>query len=69
MVKTARAKTIPVQGRLTAAEVEELDRAAAGQSVPVDRSTMISYILRKWLDLNRVPRRRRDKSTALVDDR
>jgi hypothetical protein len=53
MQKAPRTKSIPVQGRLTPDEVAELDRAAADQSVPVDRSTMISFVLRKWLESQR----------------
>ena len=60
MQKTARPKSVPVQGRLTEGEVAELDAAAAEQSVPVDRSTLISFILRKWLEA------RRNRSNALA---
>lgn len=54
MAKKARPATIPVQGRLTEDEVAELDEAAAEQSVPVERATMVAFILRDYL------RRRRE---------
>lgn len=40
---------MPVQGRLTPEEVEHLDALSASQSVPVERSAMITFILRQWL--------------------
>lgn len=49
MAKRLQGKSVPVQGRLTLEEVAKLDAAAAQQSVPVDRATLVSYILRRWL--------------------
>ena len=50
--KETAAKTAPVQCRLTIDEVAALDRAAAEQSIPVDRATIVAFILRKWLREN-----------------
>lgn len=50
-------KSIPVQGRLSPEEVKELDEAAQEQSVPVDRSTLVSFILRKWMGERRAAKR------------
>jgi hypothetical protein len=42
-------KSVTVSCRLTADEVAAIDKAAAAQSVPVDRSTLVAFIVRKWL--------------------
>jgi hypothetical protein len=42
-------KSVSVSFRLTPEEAATLDRAAESQSVPVDRSTLLAFIVRKWL--------------------
>lgn len=45
--------SVNVQGRLTLAEVAELDAAANEQPIPVTRAALISHILREWLKAHR----------------
>lgn len=52
--KHASGGSVNVQGRLTLAEVSDLDAAAGEQEIPVTRAALVSHILREWL------RRRRE---------
>lgn len=56
MTKKGQEKTGPVQGRLLESEIRELDEAAAGMEIPVERGTLVTYIVREWL------KRRREQS-------
>jgi len=51
--------TVPIYARLPKSDVDELDKAAEQQSIPVSRSMMVALIVREWVQNRRSPKKRK----------